>query len=40
MSGSLEQLEVSVDGVKLLAYCYYYVEEEDCAERAKKGWKN
>ena len=22
--------------VKLLAYCYYYVEEEECAERARR----
>lgn len=36
VSGGLERLEVSADGVKLLAYCYYYVEEEECAERAKR----
>lgn len=34
VSGNLDRLEVSVDAVKLLAYCYYYVEEEECAERA------
>ena len=34
VSGNLGQLEVSADSVKLLAYCYYYVEEEECAERA------
>ena len=36
VSGNLEQLEVSADSVKLLSYCYYYVEEEECAERAGK----
>ena len=36
VSGNLEQLEVSAASVKLLAYCYYYVEEEECAERAGK----
>lgn len=34
VSGNLERLEVSVEGVKLLAYCYYYVEEEECREKA------
>lgn len=36
VSGNLERLEVSADGVKLLAYCYYYVEEEECAMRARE----
>lgn len=36
VSGNLEQLEVSADSAKLLSYCYYYVEEEECAERAGK----
>lgn len=36
VSGNLERLEVSADGVKLLAYCYYYVEEEECAVRARE----
>ncbi len=36
VSGNMEQLEVSADSVRLLAYCYYYVEEEECAERAGK----
>lgn len=36
VSGGLERLEVSADGVKLLAYCYYYVEEEECAMRASE----
>lgn len=36
VSGNLERLEVSADGVKLLAYCYYYVEEEECAMRASE----
>ena len=34
VSGNLEQLEVSADSVKLLSYCYYYVEAEECMERA------
>lgn len=36
VSGNLGELEVAADSVKLLAYCYYYVEEEECAERAGK----
>lgn len=36
VSGGLEQLEVSAVDVKLLAYCYYYVEEEECRVRAKE----
>ena len=36
VSGNLDRLVVSVESVTLLAYCYYYVEEEECAERA---WK-
>lgn len=36
VSKNLEQLEVSADSVKLLAYCYYYVEEEECLVRARK----
>ena len=32
---NLDRLAVSVESVKLLACCYYYVEEEDCAERAR-----
>ena len=36
VSGNLERLAVSVVSAKLLSYCYYYVEEEECAERA---WK-
>ena len=28
------RLAVSAESVKLLAYCYYYVEEEECVERA------
>lgn len=36
VSKNLEQLEVSADSVKLLAYCYYYVEEEECLARARK----
>lgn len=34
VSGNLEQLEVSAASVKLLSYCYYYVEEEECVVRA------
>ena len=36
VSGNLEQLEVSADSVKLLAYCYYYVEEEECVVKARE----
>lgn len=36
VSGNLERLSVSAEHVKLLAYCYYYVEEEECAERARR----
>lgn len=36
VSGNLERLEISADAVKLLAYCYYYVEEKECVERAGK----
>lgn len=36
VSGGLEQLEVSAVNVKLLAYCYYYVEEEECRVRARE----
>ena len=31
---NLDRLAVSAESVKLLAYCYYYVEE--CAERARR----
>ena len=34
VSGNLDRLAVSAESVKLLAYCYYYVEEEECVERA------
>lgn len=34
VSGNLDRLVVSAESAKLLAYCYYYVEEEECAERA------
>lgn len=36
VSGNRERLEVSVDAVKLLAYCWYYVEEEECVVRARE----
>ena len=36
---NLDRLAVSAESVKLLAYCYYYVEEEECAERARTGRK-
>lgn len=36
VSGELERLEVSAESVKLLAYCYYYVEEKECAVRARE----
>ena len=31
VGGNLDRLAVSAESVKLLAYCYYYVEEEECA---------
>lgn len=31
---NLDRLAVSAESVKLLAYCYYYVEEKECVERA------
>ena len=34
VSRNLDRLAVSAESVKLLAYCYYYVEEEECVERA------
>ena len=34
VGGNLDRLAVSAESVKLLAYCYYYVEEEECVERA------
>lgn len=36
VSANVEKLEVSVEVVRLLAYCYYYVEEEECVERARE----
>jgi len=36
VSGNLERLGVSVESVKLLAYCWYYVEEEECAVKARE----
>lgn len=36
VSRNLDRLAVSAESVKLLAYCYYYVEEEECAERARR----
>ena len=36
VSENLGVLPVSVESVKLLAYCYYYVEEEECAVKARE----
>lgn len=36
VSKNIDQLKVSAEGVKLLAYCYYYVEEEECAVKARE----
>lgn len=36
VSGNLTRLEVSAESVKLLAYCYYYVEEEECVIKAEE----
>ena len=33
---NLDRLAISVESVKLLACCYYYVKEEECAERARR----
>ena len=35
VSRNLDRLAVSAESVKLLAYCYYYVEEKECAARAR-----
>ena len=32
----LERLPVVVESVKLLAYCYYYVEDEACLSKAEE----
>ena len=32
----LERLPVSAESVKLLAYCYYYVEDGECLARAEE----
>ena len=32
----LERLPVVVESVKLLAYCYYYVEDGECLSRAEE----
>lgn len=32
----LERLPVSVESVKLLAYCYYYVEDGECLSKAEE----
>lgn len=34
VSGHLDGLVPSLEAVKLLAYCYYYVEEEECVVKA------
>lgn len=34
VSRNIDRLGVSAKTVKLLAYCYYYVEEEDCLVKA------
>ena len=36
VGGNLDRLAVSAERVKLLAYCYYYVEEEECAGMARE----
>lgn len=36
VSENINRLEVSAINVKLLAYCYYYVEEEECAVKARE----
>lgn len=34
VSRNLDKLTVSAESVRLLAYCYYYIEEAECADRA------
>ena len=36
VGGNLDRLAVSAESVKLLAYCYYYVEEEEGAGMARE----
>ena len=36
VGGNLDRLAVSAESVKLLAYCYYYVEEEEFAGMARE----
>ena len=36
VSRNLDKLTVSAESVRLLAYCYYYVEEEECGARARE----
>ena len=36
VGGNLDRLAVSAESVKLLAYWYYYVEEEECAGMARE----
>ena len=36
VGGNLDRLADSAESVKLLAYCYYYVEEEECAGMARE----
>lgn len=33
---NIDRLKVSAEGVKLLAYCYYYVEDEGCAVKVRE----
>ena len=37
VSRNLDRLAVSAESVKLLAYCYYYVEEEECVGGREDG---
>ena len=36
VGAGLERLPVSAESVKLLAYCYYYVEDGECLSRAEE----
>ena len=36
VGGGLDRLEISAGSVKLLVCCYYYVKEEECAERVRE----
>lgn len=36
VSRGIGELKASPENVQLLSYCYYYVEDDECAEKAKQ----